>query len=130
MLQSVNIKWEAVYKLCMHIEPAPPRHYFDSLEMALVLKDEVGDADARTIFACGRPLQFYGCPRLLVSEIVEAFTALEKEPECLDVTIFALYFVGVLSPSEAWSQFYTTHLPCHACTTVETVKGKTIPRDT
>ncbi|KAH7705872.1 hypothetical protein AAVH_26918 [Aphelenchoides avenae] len=130
MLQYVNSNWNAVYKLCMHIEPAPPLHYFDSLEPALVFKDEVDDADARAIFACGRPLQFYGCPRLLVSKIVEAFTALKKEPACLDMTIFALYFVGVLRPSEAWSQVYTKHLPCYACTTVETVKGKTIPRDT
>ncbi|KAH7696611.1 hypothetical protein AAVH_36317, partial [Aphelenchoides avenae] len=128
LLDLVNSKWNAVYKLYRNIEPAPPLHYLDSLELALVLKDEVDDADVRAIFACGRPLEFWGCPRLLVSNIVEAFNALQDEPTYLDVTITALFELGSKRPSEAWAEVYRIHLPCYACTSVESVEERSIPR--
>ncbi|KAH7708697.1 hypothetical protein AAVH_24023, partial [Aphelenchoides avenae] len=52
-------------------KPAPPLAYLNSFELALVLKGEVDDADACFIFAHGKPMEFWGCPRLLVSKIVE-----------------------------------------------------------
>lgn len=70
-LQRVNSKWKTIYKLYAYVKPAPPRDYIDSVELALVLKGQVDDADVRTIFAHHKPLEFWGCPRLLVSKIVE-----------------------------------------------------------
>ncbi|KAH7712496.1 hypothetical protein AAVH_20151 [Aphelenchoides avenae] len=115
-----------VHKLYSDIKPAPPLAYLNSFELALVLKGEVADADACFIFAHGKPMEFWGCPRLLVSKIVEAFTALHDEPTYLNVTITALHDFGTMCPSEAWSQIYSTHLPCNACTTVETAEGRSI----
>ncbi|KAH7707827.1 hypothetical protein AAVH_24941 [Aphelenchoides avenae] len=101
--------------------------YLDSLELALVIKGKVDDEDVRDIFAHGRPLNFSRCPRLLVSKIVEAFVKLQKEPAYLDVTVTAAYGFVLTRPSEAWCQVYITHLPCHTCTTVETVEKRSIP---
>ncbi|KAH7712498.1 hypothetical protein AAVH_20153 [Aphelenchoides avenae] len=114
----------------MTIKPAPPLDYLNSFEMALVLKHEVDDEDVDAVFAHVRPLEFWGCPRLLASKVVEAFVTLQSEPAYLDVTITALPFLGVMRSSEAWPLVYTTHLPCSACTTVETVEGRAIPQDT
>ncbi|KAH7720600.1 hypothetical protein AAVH_11931 [Aphelenchoides avenae] len=119
VLPRVNDKWRAIYKL--YREPAPLIGYLDSLELALVLKGAVDDADVQAMFAHRKPLEFWGCPRLLVPKIIEAFRALQKEPTYLNVTITALSFLGVTRPSEAWPRVYRTHLPCYACTTVQTV---------
>ncbi|KAH7712682.1 hypothetical protein AAVH_19987 [Aphelenchoides avenae] len=141
-LKFVNGEWEAVYELYRNMKPAPPPDYLDSLELALVIKGKADDEDARAIFAHGKPLEFWGCPRLLVSKIVEAFSELQEEPECVDVTITALSRFGAARPSdatalagfgaarplEAWPQVYTTYLPCYACTTVEAVERRSIPR--
>ncbi|KAH7709775.1 hypothetical protein AAVH_22972, partial [Aphelenchoides avenae] len=67
----VNKTWKAVHKLYLGIKPAPPLSYLNSFEMGLVLKDQVNDADVKAIFAHGKPLKFNGCPRRLVSKIVE-----------------------------------------------------------
>ncbi|KAH7718038.1 hypothetical protein AAVH_14549 [Aphelenchoides avenae] len=123
----VHSRWCAVYVLCKDIEPAPPLDYFSSLELALVYKGEVDDEDVRAIFAHRKPLEFWGCPRLIVSKIVEAFSKRQEEPAYLDVTITALEGFGAMRPSEAWSQVYRTHLPCHACTTVQNVQQWSIP---
>ncbi|KAH7707464.1 hypothetical protein AAVH_25285 [Aphelenchoides avenae] len=101
--------------------------YLDSLELALDLKGKVDDEDVRAIFAHGRPLNFSRCPRLLVSKIVEVFTKLQKEPAYLDVTVTAASGFVLTRPSEAWCQVYITHLPCHMCTTIETVEKRGIP---
>ncbi|KAH7680289.1 hypothetical protein AAVH_41336, partial [Aphelenchoides avenae] len=127
LLDLVSSKWYAIYRLYRDIEPTPALDYLDSLELSLVLKDEVDDADVSAIFACGRPLQFWGCPRLIVSKIVEAFSELQEEPTYLDVTITALCGLGVKRTSEAWTQVYRSHLPCYSCTTVEAVEERSIP---
>ncbi|KAH7694096.1 hypothetical protein AAVH_38863, partial [Aphelenchoides avenae] len=127
-LRFVNDEWKAVYQLYRNMKPAPPPDYLDSLGLALVIKGEADDEDVRAIFAHGKPLGFWGCPRLLVPKIVEAFSELQQEPECLDVTITALPGFGVMKPSETWPQVYTTYLPCYACTAVEAVERRSIPR--
>ncbi|KAH7707959.1 hypothetical protein AAVH_24797 [Aphelenchoides avenae] len=128
LLDLVSSKWNTICKLYRDIDPTPALDYLDSLELSLILKDEVDDADVSAIFACGRPLQFWGCPRLLVSKIVEAFSELQDEPTYLDVTITALFGLGAKRASEAWTQVYRSHLPCYSCTTVEAVEERSIPR--
>lgn len=71
VLERVNDTWRAIYKLYMSSEPAQPLDYLNSLELALALKDDVDDEDVRAIFAQGKPLHFWSCPRLLVSKIVQ-----------------------------------------------------------
>lgn len=70
-LMPVNSKWRKIYLLYMDIKPAPPLVYLDSFELGLFFKGEVDDADVRAIFARGKPLVFWGCPRLLVPNIVQ-----------------------------------------------------------
>lgn len=70
-LQQVNKEWGAVHMLYTLMKPAPPRNYLDSLEMSLILKGVVNDEDVRAIFEHGKPLAFWGCPRLLVTKMVE-----------------------------------------------------------
>ncbi|KAH7696425.1 hypothetical protein AAVH_36504, partial [Aphelenchoides avenae] len=123
----VHSRWCEVSVLYKEVKPAPPLDYFHSLELALVYKGEVDDEDVRAIFAHGKPLEFWGCPRLIVSKIVEAFCKRQKEPAYLDVTITALQGFGALMPSEAWWQVYRTHQPCYACTTIQTVQRRSIP---
>ncbi|KAH7708709.1 hypothetical protein AAVH_24037 [Aphelenchoides avenae] len=123
-LQRVNWKWITIYDLYMGAKFTPPLDYLKSFELALVLKVEVGDADVRDIFAHRKPLVFWGCPRLLVSRIIEAFGELHREPAYLDVTITALSRfapLGSRGSSKVWPQVYKTHLPCYACTTVKAV---------
>lgn len=143
-LQKVNSKWAAVYELYMETEPAPPLDYLHSFELTLVLKGDVDEEDVRAIFAHGKPLVFWGCPQLLVSKTVavvdrhlkhsyhnsrfQAFRELLEEPTYLDVAATTLHVHGAMTPSEAWSEVYTTHLPCHACTTVATVEQRSISR--
>ncbi|KAH7720595.1 hypothetical protein AAVH_11926 [Aphelenchoides avenae] len=105
--------------------------YLDSLELAFALNGRVEDEDVDAIFKYGKPLKFHRCPPQFVSKIVEAFTELKKEPTDLNVTI--THGLGGLRgrrPSEAWLQVYTTHLPCYACSTVETVKIRETARRT
>ncbi|KAH7662454.1 hypothetical protein AAVH_22955 [Aphelenchoides avenae] len=128
VLQHVNHKWRTIHELYRNIKPAPPLDYLGSPELTLVLKGQLDDADVHALFAHGKPLQFWGCPQLFVSKIVEAFNALQEEPTYLDVTISALSGLGATISSDAWPQIYTAHFPCHACTTVQTVKGRSIPR--
>lgn len=137
-----NSAWKAIYKLYFDIKPAPPLDYLFSLELALILKDEVDDEDVRAIFAYGKPLVFWACPGLLIPQIVgvsddtcgtdltnrlQAFSELHQEPSCVDVTITPLFGLGPITPSEAWPQVYTTLLPCHACTTVGTFEERSLP---
>lgn len=70
-LERMNFKWAVVYDLYRNIAPAPPLGYLDSLELTLVIKGAVDDADVRAIYSHGRPMEFWGCPRLFVSKIVE-----------------------------------------------------------
>lgn len=70
-LQQVSNKWWTVYELYRGIKPAPPLDYLHSLELALVHKGKVDDEDVRAIFAHPKPLEFWGCPRQLVSKIVD-----------------------------------------------------------
>ncbi|KAH7709801.1 hypothetical protein AAVH_22928 [Aphelenchoides avenae] len=123
----MNKMWKAVHKLYLNSEPAQPVGYLDSLELALALEGQVNDADVQAIFAHGKPLEFYGCPRQLVSKIVEAFSALQTEPAYLDVTINDTYGYGPTRPSEALSQVYKTHLPCYACTQLRLSSYGAIP---
>ncbi|KAH7708699.1 hypothetical protein AAVH_24026 [Aphelenchoides avenae] len=127
-LERMNFKWAVVYDLYRNIAPAPPLGYLDSLELTLVIKGAVDDADVRAIYSHGRPMEFWGCPRLFVSKIVEAFIALHEEPTYLDVTITVLHGYGAMRPSEAWPQVYKTYLPCYGCNTVKTVEERSIPR--
>ncbi|KAH7712500.1 hypothetical protein AAVH_20155 [Aphelenchoides avenae] len=129
VLPDVNRKWKAIFILYVGIKPAPPLDYLDSLELALVLKGQLDDEDIRAIFAHGKPLKFWGCPQLLASKIVEAFTELPEEPAHLDVTITALSCLAATTPSEAWPQAYRTHLPCHACTSVESVEERRVTEE-
>ncbi|KAH7708711.1 hypothetical protein AAVH_24039 [Aphelenchoides avenae] len=87
VLEAVNSKWKAIYHLYKRNKPAPPLTYLSSFELPLVLKVEVDDEDVSAIFAHGKPLEFWGCPRLFVSKIAEAFSALRTEPAYFDVTI-------------------------------------------
>ncbi|KAH7695351.1 hypothetical protein AAVH_37591 [Aphelenchoides avenae] len=128
VLQHVNRKWRAIHELYGDIKPAPPLDYLKSFEMALVLKGVVDDDDVRAIFAHGKPLKFWGCPRLFVSRIVETFIGLQERPVYLDMTLIALSGLGATVSSDAWPQVYTAYFPCHACTTVQTIKGRSIPR--
>ncbi|KAH7716019.1 hypothetical protein AAVH_16575 [Aphelenchoides avenae] len=121
-ITSVHSKWKAIYDIYTDVRPVPPLDYLDSLEMTLILKDQVDDKDVHTIFMHGKPLKFWGCPRLLVSKIVEAFRELREELSCLDITIASLPLCREVRPSEAWPEVFTTHLPCYACSTVETVQ--------
>ncbi|KAH7709760.1 hypothetical protein AAVH_22957 [Aphelenchoides avenae] len=128
MPEYVNREWMAIYQLYISNKPSPPLDYLKSFEMALVLKGQIDDADVRAIFAHGKPLGFWSCPRMFVSKIVEVFSEMHKEPEFLDVAITALDAFGAARPSEAWSQVYRTHLPCYACSMVDTVEARSIPR--
>ncbi|KAH7716020.1 hypothetical protein AAVH_16576 [Aphelenchoides avenae] len=127
-LKDVHSKWKAIHDLYTDVRPVPPLDYLDSLELALVLKGQVDDEDVRDIFAHGKPLKFWGCPPQLVPKIVEAFRELHEEPASLDVTITALHGLGATSPSEAWPQVYATHLPCSACSSVQTIEERRITR--
>lgn len=72
MRKYVNNAWRAVFELYVDLEPArPPLAYLNSLELPLVLKGQADDEDVRALFAHAMPLEFWGCPRLLVSKIVE-----------------------------------------------------------
>lgn len=71
VLEAVNSKWKAIYHLYKRNKPAPPLTYLSSFELPLVLKVEVDDEDVSAIFAHGKPLEFWGCPRLFVSKIAE-----------------------------------------------------------
>ncbi|KAH7704729.1 hypothetical protein AAVH_28076 [Aphelenchoides avenae] len=75
-LERVDDAWKSIFKLYMSSEPAHPLDYLDSLELALTLKGEVDDEDVRAIFAQGKPLEFWSCPPMLVSKIVQ----------CIEVT--------------------------------------------
>lgn len=70
-LERVDDAWKSIFKLYMSSEPAHPLDYLDSLELALTLKGEVDDEDVRAIFAQGKPLEFWSCPPMLVSKIVQ-----------------------------------------------------------
>ncbi|KAH7715164.1 hypothetical protein AAVH_17438 [Aphelenchoides avenae] len=113
----------AVYRIIFFVQPMSEKKD----QLTLALKGEADDEDVRAIFAHGKPLHFWSCPRLLVSKIVEAFKELHEEPACVDVTITACAGHGANSPSKAWAEVYTTLFPCHACTTLETVEAPRNP---
>src|SRR5687768_11344706 len=77
MPEYVNRKWMAIYEFYISNKPSPPLDYLKSFEMALVIKGVVDEKDVRAIFAHGKPLVFWSCPRMLVSKIVEVRAPLE-----------------------------------------------------
>lgn len=71
LMTCVNNVWTTIYKLYMRLNPPLPVDSLGSFELGLVLKGEVDEEDVGAIFAQDKPLEFWGCPRWIVTKIVE-----------------------------------------------------------